>query len=403
MKKCDYLVIGAGIIGLTIARTLAARFPDRKICVIEKESQVAMHASGRNSGVLHAGFYYTADSLKAKFTRDGNKAMTRYCEENGLKINKCGKIIVATGEHELAGLDELKRRGDRNGVELVWLSEEEAKRIDPNVKTYKRALFSPNTSSVDPLEVCRHMLRENEANGVEFLFSTAYVKHEGNRVVTNRGTLECGYVINAAGLYADEIAHDYDFGLSYTIMPFKGIYLKYDKNKSDVTTNIYPVPNLKNPFLGVHFTKTVDNVIKIGPTAIPAFWRENYAGFDRFKFGELLQIGYYQAKLFIKNSFNFRKLAIEEMKKYKKANFIKLSLTMIGQLDTNGFGDFLKPGIRAQLLHKKTLQLVQDFVIEGDDRSMHVLNAVSPAFTCSIPFAEYVVDEIVKKQEKRSA
>jgi (S)-2-hydroxyglutarate dehydrogenase len=403
MKKCDYLVIGAGIIGLTIARELKRRYPDRKICVIEKESQVAMHSSGRNSGVLHAGFYYSADSLKAKFTRDGNKAMTRYCEENGLKINKCGKIIVATDENELAGLEELKRRGDRNGVELVWVSEEESKQIDPNVKTFKKALYSPNTSSVDPVQVCRQMQMENENNGIEFLFNTIYLEHDGTRVVTNRGALDCDYVINAAGLYADKIAQNYGFGTKYTIMPFKGIYLKYDKNKSDVTTNIYPVPNLKNPFLGVHITKTVDNSIKIGPTAIPAFWRENYSGFSRFNFKEFCQIAFYQAKLFLKNSFNFRSLAIDEMKKYKKTNFINLSLKMISQLDTKGFGDFLRPGIRAQLLNKKTLELVQDFVIEGDHRSMHVLNAVSPAFTCSIPFAEYVVDEIVQKQEKRSA
>jgi (S)-2-hydroxyglutarate dehydrogenase len=403
MKRYDYAIIGAGIIGLTIARELKRKFPEKSVCVIEKEQQVAMHSSGRNSGVLHAGFYYTADSLKAKFTRDGNRAMTRYCEEYGLNINKCGKIIVATDENELAGLEELKRRGDRNGVELIWLSPEEAKKIDPNVMTYKRALYSPNTSSVDPVQVCRHMQEENERCGVEFQFCTVFRSHDNNRIATNRGAFECHYLINAAGLYADRIAQNFGFGQKYTIMPFKGIYLKYEKNKSDVATNIYPVPNLKNPFLGVHFTKTFDDSIKIGPTAIPAFWRENYSGFNKFKLGEFVQIVYYQSKLFVKNSFNFRSLALEEMKKYRKTNFIKLSLKMIASLDTSGFGNFLKPGIRAQLLNKQTLELVQDFVIEGDSRSMHVLNAVSPAFTCSIPFAEYVVNEIINKQNVRSA
>lgn len=403
MKKYDYLVIGAGIIGLTIARELIRRFPGSSVCVIEKETDVAMHASGRNSGVLHAGFYYSADSLKAKFTRDGNRAMTRYCEENGLKINKCGKLIVASDESEVAGLEELKRRGDRNGVELHWLSAEEVLDIDPNVKTCQKALYSPNTSSVDPVQVCQCLKAENEHNGVEFRFQTMYLRHEGRTVHTNRGAFECRYLVNAAGLFADKIAHDYGFGKSYTIIPFKGIYLKYDKNKSDVSTNVYPVPNLKNPFLGVHFTKTVDDSIKIGPTAIPVFWREQYSGFKRFNLGEFFQIAYYQAKLFVKNSFNFRNLAIEELKKYKKSNFINLSLKMIHQLDTGGFGDYLKPGIRAQLLHKDTLELVQDFVLEGDMYSMHVLNAVSPAFTCSIPIAEYVVEEIAKKQGIRSA
>jgi L-2-hydroxyglutarate oxidase len=398
MKKYDYVIIGAGIIGLTIARELKQRFPHAKVCVIEKEEHVAMHSSGRNSGVLHAGFYYSADSLKARFTREGNKAMTRYCEENKLKINKCGKLIVAVNEEELAGLEELKKRGERNGVELVWLDSEEVRKIDPNVFTYQRALYSPNTSSVDPIEICQQMKLENSHNGVEFRFNTVYIRHKNNQLITNRGTIECKYVINASGLYADKIAHKYGFGKKYTIIPFKGIYLKYTKNKSDVKTHIYPVPNLNNPFLGVHFTKTVDNSIKIGPTAIPALWRENYSGFHRFKLSEFLEIVYYETKLFLKNSFNFRSLALEELKKYKKTNFINLSLKMIRELDTEGFGNFLKPGIRAQLLNKETLELVQDFVLEGDHQSMHVLNAVSPAFTCSIPFAEYVVDEVLKKQ-----
>ncbi|TVY01116.1 L-2-hydroxyglutarate oxidase [Cohnella terricola] len=402
IKPVDYFIIGAGIMGLTIARELKKRYPHKAVCVAEKEAEVAMHASGRNSGVLHAGFYYTSDSLKARFTREGNKAMSRYCEENGLKINKCGKIIVANDEGELAGLEELKRRGDRNGVELIWLSAEEARKMDSNVRTHIKALYSPNTSSVDPMQVCRRMQVENEQNGVEFLFHTIYLRHDNNRIFTNRGVYECEFVINAAGLYADKIAHDYGFGKKYTIIPFKGIFLKYNKNKSDVVTNIYPVPNLENPFLGVHFTKTVDNSIKIGPTAIPVFWRENYSGFHRFNAREFIQIIYYQAKLFRKNAFNFRRLAFEEMKKYKKKHLIDLSFKMINQLDPKGFDGSLKPGIRAQLLNKETLELVQDFVLEGDHQSIHILNAVSPAFTCSIPFAEHVVNEIAKKQEANS-
>lgn len=399
MKRYDYMIAGGGIIGLTVARELKLRDPDARIAVIEKESDVAKHSSGRNSGVLHAGFYYTSDSLKAKFTRDGNEAMKAYCLQNGLKLNLCGKLVVATDASELAGLEELKRRAERNGVELIWVDEEETARIDPNVQTYKKALYSPNTASVDPVEVCACMKQEVASKGVDFFFDTAYVRHKGDTVLTNRGPFGCDYFINSAGLYADKVAHDFGFGTKYTIIPFKGIYLKYAKNKTDVRTNIYPVPNLNNPFLGVHYTKTVDGSIKIGPTAIPAFWRENYKGFHRFKLSEFFQILFYEAKLFWTNSFHFRRLAFEEMKKYNKSNFIGLSLKMIKQLDRKGFGDFLRPGIRAQLLNKHTLELVQDFVIEGDSRSMHILNAVSPAFTCSLPFAKYVVDQI---EEKRS-
>ncbi|WP_027087617.1 L-2-hydroxyglutarate oxidase [Cohnella panacarvi] len=398
MRYYDYLIVGSGIIGLTIARELRRRFPDRTIAILEKEEDVAKHSSGRNSGVLHAGFYYSADSLKARFTREGNQAMTRYCEENGLKINKCGKIVVATNEEELQGLYELKKRADRNGVELHWIAESELRRIDSNVRTFKRALYSPTTSTVDPVEVCAKLKEEITANGVEIFFNCPYRSQKDGLVYAGNEIFECGYLINAAGLYADKIAHEAGFGQAYTIIPFKGIYLKYAKNKTDLHTNVYPVPNLKNPFLGVHFTKTVDGTIKIGPTAIPAFWRENYKGLSRFKLGEFLTILKFELKLFYKNAFNFRTLAFEEMKKYMKRHFIGLSLKMVKRIDSDGFGEFMKPGIRAQLLNKETLELLQDFVIEGDHRSMHILNAVSPAFTCSFPFAQYVVDAICDKQ-----
>ncbi len=401
MQKYDYLIIGAGIIGLTIARELKSRFPDKTVAVMEKEADVAMHSSGRNSGVLHSGFYYTADSLKAKFTKEGNLALTQYCLANNLQINRCGKLVIAKNEEELKGLEELKRRGDKNGVELSWVSEEEVARIDPNAKTYKQALYSPTTATVDPVEVCQRLKNENMVNGVEFYFQTKFLRAKEKIIYTNKGEFQANYLINAAGLYADQIAHEFGFAKDYTIIPFKGIYLKYQKNKTDVKTNIYPVPNLANPFLGVHFTKTVDQSIKIGPTAIPAFWRENYQGLKNFRLKEFLAIIYYEAKLFFTNSFNFRSLAWEEVKKYRKFNLIKMALHMIKSIDQNSFHSYLKPGIRAQLLNKKSLELIQDYVIEGDERSLHILNAVSPAFTSSIPFAKYVVDIISTKEKSR--
>ncbi|WP_127578850.1 L-2-hydroxyglutarate oxidase [Paenibacillus koleovorans] len=396
----DYVIVGAGIIGLTISRELKLRDPDTRIAVLEKEPMPAYHASGRNSGVLHAGFYYTANSLKARFTRDGNRMLRDYCEKYGLDMNRCGKLIVAADEEELRGLEELKRRGDTNGVELHWVDEVEAMAIDPNAKTFRKALYSPTTVTVDPQQVCETLWRENERNGVHFYLDTPFVDFVDGHVHACGGelTLRCGYLINAAGLYADKIAQALGFGRSYTIIPFKGLYLKYAKNKTDIRTNIYPVPNLGNPFLGVHFTKTVDGGIKIGPTAIPALWRENYKGFSRFRLSEFLTILFYEAKLVLTNSFGFRRLAIEEMKKYFRSNFIRLSQKLARGVDPEGFGEFGRPGIRAQLLHKDTLELVQDFVIEGDHRSMHVLNAVSPAFTCSMPFARYVVDEVEEKR-----
>ncbi len=390
-SKYQYIIIGSGIIGLAIARELKKTQPNAKILIIDKEKKEAAHASGRNSGVLHAGFYYAADSFKAQFTVEGNKALKQYCKEKNISVNACGKLVVANDEEELAGLYELEKRGRRNGSNVEMMSEAQACEIDPNVKTYKKALYSPDTASVDPVEVCRALKEDLIQAGVAFQFDSKYLHRCGSHgIQTTTGDFQADKIINCSGLYAEKIANDFGFGQRYTIIPFKGLYLKYTKNKTDVKINIYPVPNLKNPFLGVHFTKTVHGDIKIGPTAIPAFWRENYEGLDNFKVDELTQIVWQEAKLFLTNAFGFRNLAIEEMKKYRKAYFVGLAQKMVRHIDPQGFTEFTRPGIRAQLLDKKHMKLVQDFVVEGDATSIHILNAVSPAFTCSFPFAEYV-------------
>lgn len=394
-RKYDFFIIGAGIIGLAAAFCLKRRRPLADILIIEKEESEAVHASGRNSGVLHAGFYYTADSLKAKFTVEGNRAMKAYCRERGIPVNECGKLVVARDEEELQKLYELEERGRRNGSTVEIIDERQALEIEPNVRTYRKALYSPQTAGVDPKAVCASLRKDLEAQGVHFCFRTKYLGKEKEVIQTSRGEFEAGHLINCAGLYADRIAHDFGFGGGYAIIPFKGLYLKYTKNKTDVRTNIYPVPNLKNPFLGVHFTKTVAGDIKIGPTAIPAFWRENYRGLSGFHWAELAQILSCEARLFLFNDFGFRGLALEEMKKYNKTYFVDLASTMVRSIDPQGFTEYTPPGIRAQLLDKRQMRLVQDFVVEGDRRSTHVLNAVSPAFTCSFPFAESIVQNYI--------
>ncbi len=382
----DYLIIGAGIIGLALARELKKAKPQAKIIIIEKESDVGFHSSGRNSGVLHAGFYYTSSSLKAKFTKEGNKELTTYCLENNLSINRCQKVVVAKDESEVNTLKELYNRGIKNGVDVSLITQEEVDKKFKNVKTHKLALYSPTTSTVNPVEILHHLKKELLNKGVEIKFNTPFkesMKYDAKKI------------INAAGLYADKIAKSFGFSKNYKIIPFKGIYLKYDFTDKFIDTNIYPVPNLKNPFLGVHFTITVDNTIKIGPTAIPAFWRENYEGFQNFKLYEFIDIITTEAKLFFLNSFHFRDLALEEIKKYNKKYFINLAKSMVKQMNEKGFQSWSKPGIRAQLLNIKTNELVQDFVVEGDKKSVHILNAVSPAFTSSFPFARWVVQNYI--------
>lgn len=394
MERTDYLIIGAGIIGLTLARQLHEKAPGKKILLLEKEPDVARHSSGRNSGVLHAGFYYSADSLKARFTREGNLALKTYCRTNGLALNECGKVVVAADETELPALHELEKRGKANGVEVRLIDAKELAAIEPNARTFQKALFSPTTATVDPAEICASLRDQLLSSGVKFLFGEGYKRPAGgNSVETTKGNIiEAGHIINAAGLYADGIARDFGFSKNYVIIPFKGIYLKYSGAEAPLKVNVYPVPNLKNPFLGVHYTVTVDGHVKLGPTAIPAFWRENYAGLDNFHPGELLEVSAYEALLFLKNSFGFRNLAWEEIRKYYKPFFVGLGLKLVNKIDAAGFSEWTRPGIRAQLLNTKTLELVQDFVVEGDKASTHILNAVSPAFTGSFPFTKWVIE-----------
>lgn len=389
----DFLIIGAGIIGLTLAKHLIEFFPNAKIIIIEKEPDVAFHSSGRNSGVLHAGFYYTADSLKAKFTKEGNEAWRKYCYENNLKINECKKVVVAKNEEELKNIYELFYRGQKNNVPLKIIDENELNDIEPIAKTYEKALYSPLTATIDPLEICNHLKNYLIQKNVIFLFDEPFIKRKKNYIQTKRYKIHPNKVINCGGLYADKIAKQFGFSKNYTILPFKGIYLKYTGKDHPLKTNIYPVPNLKNPFLGVHFTITVNQEIKIGPTAIPAFWRENYQGMNHFKINECIPILIKEAQLFAKNSFGFRKLAIEEIKKYHKNYFLRLAAQLIKQdkIDFAKFNQWSIPGIRAQLLNLKTNELIQDFVIEGDEFSIHILNAVSPAFTAAIPFTKYII------------
>ena len=390
----DFLVIGGGIIGVSVARELRRRRPDAAVTVLEKEPACGRHASGRNSGVLHAGFYYTADSLKARFTRDGNAALREYCREKALPLNECGKLVVATTAADHPQMDELLRRGVANGVTLESITEAEARKIEPRVRTCERAIWSPNTATADPGAVIDAMRADAEREGVRFALGTAFRRRQGNEVATSQGRWSAGYVVNCAGLHADRIARQFGFSQHYTILPFKGLYLYSDEPAGAFRTNIYPVPDLRNPFLGVHFTVTVDGHAKIGPTAIPAFWREHYAGLSGLSLGDLAEIVRLQLGLLIWAGFEFRRLAWEELAKYDRAHLVSLAGRLAEGVRVDDYRRWGRTGIRAQLLDTRTRKLEMDFVLEGDDRSLHVLNAVSPGWTCSIPFAAYVVDEI---------
>lgn len=395
----DFLVLGGGIIGLAVARELRRRHPDQQVTLVEKETSVGQHASGRNSGVLHAGFYYSADSLKARFCRDGNKALREYILSRRLSLNPCGKLVVARSAADLPQLDELKRRAVRNGVALESVTAAEARTIEPRVKTFERALWSPNTATADPAQVIAAFREDAEREGIQVRPGSPYlgrVPGQPGAVRTGAGEFAPGYVVNCAGLYADRVALDFGFSQNYRILPFKGLYLYSDEPAGAFRTNIYPVPDLRNPFLGVHFTVTVDGHAKIGPTAIPAFWREQYTGLDRFQAAEFAEIVWRDLGLFVSAGFDFRRLAVEELRKYSRAHLVKLAGELATDVDLAHYHHWGKPGIRAQLMQIHTRKLEMDFVLEGDAKSLHVLNAVSPAWTCSLPFAAHVCDRIAE-------
>lgn len=388
----DFIVIGGGVIGLRIAIRLRELFPQQSVCLIEKEKTFGFHASGRNSGILHAGFYYTPDSLKAKLTREGNKRLSAYCVERNIPILRCGKLVVAKNKQEIRGLEELFHRGKKNGVELYIVDEKEVDRLEPQARTFEKAIYSPSTASVNPKDVVNAYVQEAKDIGVELLLDTQYLSKKGKAIVTNKGKMGFGYLFNAAGLYADKIAKDFELSQNYQILPFKGLYLFGDNPQPGLKMHIYPVPDIANPFLGVHFTLTIDGKVKIGPTAIPAFWRENYDISGNFRFKELVEIVGLELALLLRNDFNFRSLALSELPKFSKTYMIRLAGQLVKTINPKIFKTWGKPGIRAQLFDKKARKLVMDFCYEKNEESLHILNAVSPAFTCSIPFAEYVLD-----------
>ena len=394
MSSADFVVIGAGVLGVNVATELKRRRPGASVVLLEKEPQPGLHASGRNSGVLHAGFYYTADSLKARFTRQGNARMKAYCAAKGLRINRCGKLVVARDEAELEGIAELLRRGSRNGVVMEELDEAGARRIEPRAKTHRRAIFSPDTATVDPAEVMRSMVADAAALGVVLRPATRYLSGGPGEIRTSAGGITCGYVVNTAGLYADKVARDFGFAKGFRILPFKGLYLYSSEPVGAFRTNIYPVPNLKNPFLGVHVTVNVDGHAKLGPTAIPCLWREQYGWRENFSLPELAEIVGMNATLLLRAGFDFRGLALEEMRKYWRPHMVAQAAALATGIRAEDYVRWGKPGIRAQLVDTAKRTLVQDFCVEGDGRSFHVLNAVSPGWTCSLPFAEYACDEI---------
>lgn len=394
MKNFDYVVIGAGIVGLAMADAILREKPEAKVCVIDKESTVAKHASGRNSGVVHAGFYYSPDSLKAKLTRDGNIRMRGFCKENNLRLDQCGKVVVAQDESDLPALKVLHERGIANGVDVDLVDAGALKKLEPLATTVEMALWSPNTAVADPLEVSTRLLQLLVSRGVYFAWNTKVIGAGSGRLSTSNGDFHFGHLINSAGLYSDKIASFLGFGHKYSMIPFIGLYHYAPNLRDSLKRHIYPTPDSRNPFLGVHFTRTVNGDVKVGPTAIPVLSREQYSFFEGFSLPEFTEIlRQYPKFLFSKNHNTFGLIA-SELPKVSRKFLLSKAKKLAPNIDVSLFTLPGKPGIRAQLFDKQQGKLEMDFVIEGDSQSTHILNAVSPGWTSCFSFAEYVIQDM---------
>jgi L-2-hydroxyglutarate oxidase LhgO len=393
LDKAEILIAGAGIIGLTIARELVkAGYGD--IVVIEKEPELGRHASGRNSGVLHAGIYYSPDSLKARSCLNGNFLMRAYCKEKGLPLLENGKVIVTRTAAELPVLDELHRRATANGAKVEMIDERQLKEIEPNARTVERALFSHYTAVVDPKEVLKSLRSDLEQSGrVRFHLDCRLTGLKGSgTALTNKGEIGFSRFINAAGAHCDKVARLFGVGANFRLIPFKGVYRLLSKVAPfTVNSSIYPVPDIRNPFLGVHFTRNVHGDVYLGPTAIPAFGRENYgilAGIDAEGFAIALE----DLVLFLANP-QFRGVALREPLKYIPSCFFRDAARLVKELSPADVLPSAKVGIRPQLVDWTTKQMVMDFMVVADGSSLHVLNPISPAFTSSMDLAQGIVAE----------
>lgn len=396
--QTDYCIIGGGIVGLTIARELAVRFPERRILILEKEAHLGEHASGRNSGVLHAGFYYAPDSLKARLTARGNQLLRGFCAENGVPVHSCGKVVVAADASELPRLDALMQRGVANGVELELVDEAGLGRIEPLARTVDRAIWSPTTGVADPQSVTDALRTDLLRRKVLIRTNTRVLGRKGSMLVTSGGAVQAGHVVNAAGLYADTVANWFGFCDDYVVMPFKGLYWYGTRSAPRLSRLVYPVPDPRNPFLGVHFTVTASGTVKVGPTAIPVLWREAYRGLTRFRLDEVQAVAKSFPRFLRSDEQDVAQLIRTELPKCSRRHLVKQAQRLVPTARPEDFAVRGKPGIRAQLMHKATGRLEMDFLVRGDGLSTHVLNAVSPAWTGSLAFAEFVVDTIVAHQ-----
>ncbi len=392
--KCDVLIIGGGVVGLSTGIAFLEANPSLKVVIAEKEFRLGLHASGRNSGVLHAGFYYSPDSLKAKFCRDGNQELRKLANKYNIPVREVGKVVVARNNEENERLETLFSRGNTNGVELEILDAAHLNRYEPLAVTHERFLWSPKTAISDPLAIIDALRKEFESLGGSISFDAKVrLKEVNEEIIDSSHQFDAKKIINTAGAQADRISRDIGVGNEYAMLPFMGVYRATEEKNLPLQRLVYPVPHPINPFLGVHFTLTLDNKVKIGPTAIPIAGREQYSFLSGWSGSDLAQSFKGMTSLIRGEAHDFGRIIKSEWPKVVEKLLVKESLELVPSASKVNSWYRKPPGIRAQLVHLPTGKLEQDFVVTSKSNSIHVLNAVSPGWTSSIPFGRYIALE----------
>ena len=396
-KNYDLVVIGGGIIGLATAMRVTEEFPDLKVAVLEKETEVAQHQTGHNSGVIHAGIYYAPGSQKANFCSTGGVLLREYCDKHNIKYDMCGKLIVAVNDNEVPMLMDLYERGTANGaLGLKIIEKEEITDYEPH-STGVKAIFSPNTGIIDYTEVSKSYATQMMEAGGDLITGTELksISEKDGQIYleTTDGTITAKKILNCAGLHADRVAKMMGVDMGVKIIPFRGEYFSLIPERSDMVKGlIYPVPNPNLPFLGVHFTRRVNGSVEAGPNAVLAFAREGYKK-TKINFGDAFDTLTYSG--FLKMSLKYWTVGMKEQyRSLVKGSFVKSLQTLIPEITGK---DLYSPGagVRAQAVAKNGA-LLQDFSIAETENAIHVLNAPSPGATASLTISKYILD-LMKK------
>ena len=404
MTDHEVVVVGGGCVGVSTAKHLAERGVD--VAVVEKEYALAEHQSGRNSGVLHPGFNYEPGTLKARFAVEGTRRMKEYCADRGVPVDECGVLVVALDDEEEKRLDELKEQADENGTDARIVGCEFIEEKEPHVsEDAQAALYAPEAASVDSRKYVHALGGDAESEGAELYLGHKVVgasQTHGNskdgcwRIETTKGVLRSDYVVNTAGLYADTFARKMGEPTENRVVPFRGEYYELTPDATDLCrTMIYPTPDPELPFLGVHYTRRTDGKVIVGPNAVLAFGREAYRNTE-FSLRELAGTLSYGGFWRLVSSRKMMGVAWDELNKsYRKSRFVSASQRLVPEARADDFARSYA-GVRAQLVSPDG-ELVKQPLVEHGESSTHVLNAVSPGLTCSLPFGEHLAEEVVER------